>query len=115
MPSSPDDPSPPHPEFDEGVHAPATMPANVADLLTRAQLDNARDVFRLVESRSELNPYQERELAVKIIKKLVTYHDSVIDKLFDAGDAPSLPGWSIDLQRLRLAIDLLEAVDLSDD
>lgn len=103
-----------HPELG-GYNASDTMPSNVSELLTRAQLDNARDVYRLIESRSELNPYQDRELAVKIINKLVNYHDSAVDKLIEEGKAGSVPGWAIDLHRLKLAIDLLEAVDLSDD
>lgn len=105
---------PSHPEL-AGYNAADTMPSNVSELLTRAQLDNARDVYKLIESRSELNPYQDRELAVKIINKLVDYHDTVIEKLVEEGKAGSVPGWAIDLHRLKLAIDLLESVDLSDD
>ncbi|QPN66545.1 hypothetical protein [Synechococcus sp. CBW1006] len=105
---------PPHPEL-RGYNAADTMPSNVSELLTRAQLDNARDVYRLIESRSELNPYQDRELAVKIINKLVGFHDDCIDKLIEDGKAESIPGWAIDLHRLKLAIDFLEGVDLSDD
>jgi len=107
--------SPPsHPEFGS-YNAADTMPSNVSELLTRAQLDNARDVYKLIESRSELNPYQDRELAVKIINKLVNYHNDIIDKLTEEGKAELIAGWAIDLHRLKLATDLLEAVDLSDD
>jgi hypothetical protein len=91
------------------------MPSNVSELLTRAQLDNARDVYRLIDSRSELNPYQDRELAVKIVNKLVDYQNTTIDKLIEDGNAESAVGWTIDLQRLKLAAELLERVDLSDD
>jgi hypothetical protein len=105
----------PHPELSSGYNAADTMPSNVSELLTRAQLDNARDVYKLIESRSELNPYQDRELAVKIITKLADYHSDCIDKLIDEGKAESVAGWSYDLHRLKLAIDLLEAVELSDD
>lgn len=104
-----------HPELSGGYQGPDTMPSNVSELLTRAQLDNARDVYRLVESRSELNPYQDRELAVKIVTKLVDYHNTTIDKLIEDGNAESVVGWTIDLQRLKLAAELLERVDLSDD
>lgn len=104
-----------HPELSENYHGPDTMPNNVSELLTRAQLDNARDVYKLIESRSELNPYQDRELAVKIINKLVDYHSTIIDKLIEEKNAESIAGWAIDLQKLRLAAELLEGVDLSDD
>ena len=70
-----------HPELSGSYQGPDTMPSNVAELLTRAQLDNARDVYKLIESRSELNPYQDRELAVKIVNKLVDYHNITIDTL----------------------------------
>ncbi len=106
--------APSHPELG-GYNAADTMPSNVSELLTRAQLDNARDVYKLIESRSELNPYQDRELAVKIIGKLANFHNDIIDKLVEEGKAESVAGWAIDLHRLRLAIDLLESVDLSDD
>lgn len=43
-------------ELSGSYQGPGTMPDNVSDLLTRAQLDNARDVYKLIESRSELNP-----------------------------------------------------------
>jgi hypothetical protein len=104
-----------HPELSGGYQGPETMPSNVSELLTRAQLDNARDVYRLIESRSALNPYQERELAAKIINKLVDYHSTTIEKLIEENKAESIPGWAIDLQRLRSAVELLEGVDLSDD
>lgn len=104
-----------HPELSGSYHGPDTMPSNVSELLTRAQLDNARDVYKLIESRSELNPYQDRELAVKIINKLVDYHNTSIDKLIENGNAESVVGWAVDLQKLRLAIQLLESVELSDD
>ena len=107
--------SQPHPELSSGYNAADTMPSNVSELLTRAQLDNARDVYKLIESRSELNPYQDRELAVKIITKLADFHSDCIDKLINEGKAESVVSWSSDLSRLKLAIDLLEAVDLSDD
>jgi hypothetical protein len=104
-----------HPEFSGGYQGPDTMPNNIGELLTRAQLDNARDVHRLIESRSELNPYQDRELAVKIVNKLVDYHNTTIEKLIEDGNAESVVGWTMDLQRLQLAAELLERVDLSDD
>lgn len=104
-----------HPELAGGYNAADTMPNNVAELLTRAQLDNARDVYKLIESRSELNPYQDRELAVKIITKLADYHDGMISKLIEDGEVSTIPNWAIDLGRLRLAIDLLKAVELSDE
>lgn len=104
-----------HPELSGSYQGPDTMPSNVAELLTRAQLDNARDVYKLIESRSELNPYQDRELAVKIVNKLVDYHNTTIDKLIEDGNAESVVGWAIDLQRLKHAAELLERVDLSDD
>ena len=104
-----------HPELSGDYQGPDTMPSNVSELLTRAQLDNARDVYRLIESRSELNPYQERELAAKIINKLVDYHNTTIEKLIEENKAESIAGWAIDLQRLRSAVELLEGVDLSDD
>ena len=106
---------PAHPEMSSGYNAADTMPSNVSELLTRAQLDNARDVYKLIESRSELNPYQDRELAVKIVAKLADYHSSVIDKLIEEGNAGSVAGWSIDLHKLQLAVELLKEVDLSDD
>ena len=104
-----------HPELRDGYNASDSMPSNVSELLTRAQLDNARDVYKLIESRSELNPYQDRELAVKVISKLADYHNDVIDKLIEEGKADTIAGWAIDLHRLKLAIELLESVDLSDD
>lgn len=106
---------PVHPEMSQAYNAADTMPSNVSELLTRAQLDNARDVYKLIESRSELNPYQDRELAVKIINKLSGYHSDVIEKLIEEGKAESVVGWSIDLHRLQLAVELLKDVDLSDD
>ena len=105
----------PHPELRDGYNASDSMPSNVSELLTRAQLDNARDVYKLIESRSELNSYQDRELAVKVITKLVSYHNDVIDKLIEEGKADTIAGWAIDLHRLKLAIELLDSVDLSDD
>jgi hypothetical protein len=104
-----------HPEVDGSYGGPGSMPDNVSELLTRAQLDNARDVYKLIESRSELNPYQDRELAVKIIDKLASYHGSTIDKLIEEGKAESVAGWSVDLHKLQLAVELLKDVDLSDD
>jgi hypothetical protein len=104
-----------HPEMVGDYQASQTMPQNVAELLTRAQLDNARDVFRLIESRSELNAYQDRELAVKIVRKLADYHSDVINKSIEEGNAAAAATWAADLARLQQAIQLLEAVDLSDD
>ena len=104
-----------HPELSGSYQGPGTMPDNVSDLLTRAQLDNARDVYKLIESRSELSPYQDRELAVKIVNRLVDYHDTIIGKQIEEGNASSVVNWAIDLQRLRLVVELLESVDLSDD
>ena len=105
----------------DGSYAPSsynlkdTVPANVNDLLTRAQLDNSRDVYRLIEARSKLNPYQDRELAVKIIGKLVDYHGDKIEELTEEGKAGEITPWAIDYHRLKLAITLLEEVLLSDD
>jgi len=104
-----------HPELSGSYQGPGTMPDNVSELLTRAQLDNARDVYKLIESRSELNPYQDRELAVKIVKRLVDYHNTIITKQIEEGNASSVVNWAIDLQRLSLVVELLESVDLSDD
>ena len=106
--------SPGHPELGPG-HGPSSFPSNVAELLTRAQLDNARDVFKLVETRSALSPYQERELAVKLIQKLAAFHEDVIDGLIAEEKAESVAAWAMDLNRIRVAITLLEAVELSDD
>jgi hypothetical protein len=102
-----------HPEL--GAPGPSAFPSNVSELLTRAQLDNARDVFRLVETRSALSPYQERELAVKIIQKLAAFHEDVIDGLIAEEKSESVAAWAMDLTRIRVAISLLEAVELSDD
>ena len=103
-----------HPEFDDDP-GPSAFPNNVSELLTRAQLDNARDVFKLVETRSALSPYQERELAVKIIQKLAAFHEDVIDGLIAEEKSESVAAWAMDLNRIRVAISLLEAVELSDD
>ena len=92
-----------------------SVPVNVSDLLTRAQLDNSRDVYRLIEARSELNPYQDRELAVKIITKLVDYHSDKIDEKVEEGKAGEVTAWATDYHRLNLAIMLLKEVLLSDD
>ena len=91
------------------------VPSNVNELLTRAQLDNSRDVYRLIEARSELNPYQDRELAVKIIGKLSDYHKEKVEALIEEGKADEIAAWSIDFQRLQVAIQMLEEVELSDD
>jgi hypothetical protein len=104
-----------HPEMVGDAHASEAMPQNVAELLTRAQLDNARDVFRLIEARSELNPYQDRELAVKLVRKLADYHSEVINKAIEEGNAAAAATWASDLARLDQAMLLLEAVELSDD
>lgn len=104
-----------HPEMASGDVASGAMPQNVAELLTRAQLDNARDVFRLIEARSELNPYQDRELAVKIVRKLADYHGDTINKMIEEGNAAAAASWGADLARLDQAIQLLEEVELSDD
>ncbi len=106
--------SPGHPELGSDL-GPSSFPSNVAELLTRAQLDNARDVFKLVETRSALSPYQERELAVKLIQKLAAFHEDVIDGLIAEDKAESVAAWAMDLNRIRVAITLLEAVELSDD
>ena len=90
------------------------VPSNVNELLTRAQLDNARDVYRLIEARSELNPYQDRELAVKIISKLIDYHAEKIDEIIKEGKADDVTPWATDHHRLKLAIQMLEEVILSD-
>ena len=103
-----------HPELDDDP-GPSAFPSNVSELLTRAQLDNARDVFRLVETRSALSPYQERELAVKIIQKLAAFHEDVIDGLIAEEKSESVAAWAMDLTRIRVAISLLDAVELSDD
>jgi len=103
-----------HPELDDDP-GPSAFPSNVSELLTRAQLDNARDVFKLVETRSALSPYQERELAVKIIQKLAAFHEDVIDGLIAEEKSESVAAWAMDLNRIRVAISLLEAVELSDD
>ena len=91
------------------------VPSNVNELLTRAQLDNSRDVYRLIEARSELNPYQDRELAVKIISKLSDYHRDKIQVLTEEGKADEISAWATDFHRLQVAIDMLEEVELSDD
>ena len=104
-----------HPEMADGYQASGSMPQNISELLTRAQLDNARDVFRLIEGRSELNAYQDRELAVKIVSKLVDYHSDVIGKMIEDGNAGAAATWAADLSRLQTAIQLLEQVELSDD
>jgi len=103
-----------HPELDDDP-GPSAFPNTVSELLTRAQLDNARDVFKLVETRSALSPYQERELAVKIIQKLAAFHEDVIDGLIAEEKSESVAAWAMDLNRIRVAISLLEAVELSDD
>jgi hypothetical protein len=103
-----------HPELGDDP-GPSAFPSNVSELLTRAQLDNARDVFKLVETRSALSPYQERELAVKIIQKLAAFHEDVIEGLIAEEKAESVAAWAMDLNRIRVAISLLEAVELSDD
>ena len=103
-----------HPELDDDP-GPSAFPSNVSELLTRAQLDNARDVFKLFETRSALSPYQERELAVKIIQKLAAFHEDVIDGLIAEEKSESVAAWAMDLNRIRVAITLLEAVELSDD
>ena len=90
------------------------IPSNINELLTRSQLDNSRDVYRLIEARSELNPYQDRELAVKIIAKLVDYHRDKIEVLIDEGKADEISAWATDYHRLKVAIDMLEEVELSD-
>ena len=111
-------PAPPrwqgHPELEDDP-GPSAFPNTVAELLTRAQLDNARDVFKLVETRSALSPYQERELAVKIIQKLAAFHEDVIEGLIAEEKSESVAAWAMDLNRIRVAISLLEAVELSDD
>lgn len=43
------------------------------------------------------------------------YHDTIISKQIEEGNASSVVNWAIDLQRLKLAVELLESVDLSDD
>jgi len=45
----------------------------------------------------------------------VDYHDTIIGKQIEEGNASSVVNWAIDLQRLRLVVELLESVDLSDD
>jgi hypothetical protein len=104
-----------HPEMADGYQASGTVPQNISELLTRAQLDNARDVFRLIEGRSELNAYQDRELAVKIVSKLADYHSDVIGKMIEEGNAGAAATWAADLARLQTAIKLLEEVELADD
>jgi len=102
-------------EYIQNYNASDSMPDNVSDLLVRSQLDNTRDVYKLIEARSELNAYQDRELAIKVINKLVQYHNDAIDKLVAEEKAELVAGWAIDLQRLTSSIQLLESVDLSDD
>lgn len=97
-----------------GYNSKDIVPSNVNELLTRAQLDNSRDVYRLIEARSELNPYQDRELAVKIISKLVNYHRERVEELVGEGKADEISSWAIDYHRLQLAIEMLEEVELSD-
>lgn len=103
-----------HPELEDDP-GPRTFPRNVSELLTRAQLDNARDVYKLIETRSDLSPYQQRELAVKIIQKLAAFHEDMIDGLIAEEKADSSAAWAMDLTRIRVAIGLLESVELSDD
>ena len=91
------------------------VPSNVNELLTRSQLDNSRDVYRLIEARSKLNPYQDRELAVKIITKLIDYHKERVSLLVDEGKADEIAPWAVDYHRLQLAVEMLEEVELSDD
>ena len=104
-----------HPEFADNYNAPDTMPDNVNELLSRVQLDNARDVHRLIEARSKLNPYQDRELAVKIIQKLIDYHISAIDKRVEKREAEYISAWAADLKTLEITVSLLESVELSDE
>jgi len=103
------------PKMADSHRASEVMPQNVSELLTRAQLDNARDEFLLIKSRSELNPSQDRELAVKIVRKLAEYHREVISKYIEEADASSVVSWTADLTRLDTAMQLLEEVELSDD
>ena len=110
-----DDTSSPQPhELRDGYNSPDTMPSNVSELLTRAKLDSARDVYKLIESRSELNRYQDRELVVKIIDKLANHQNSVIEKLTEEGKAESVAGLSNDAHKLQLAVELLKDVDSDD-
>lgn len=87
--------------MDGSCSGPGTMADNVSELLTRAQLDNARDVYKLIESCSELNPCQDRELTAKTINKVADYHNDVVDKLIEEGKADQVAGWAADLTRLR--------------
>ena len=110
-----DDTSSPQPqELRDGYNSSDTMPSNVSEELTRAQLDNARDVYKLIESRSELNRYQDRELVVKITDKLANHQNSVIEKLTEEGKAESVAGLSIDAHKLQLAVEPLKDVDSDD-
>jgi hypothetical protein len=52
---------------------------------------------------------------VKIIQKLAAFHEDVIDGLISEEKAESVAAWAMDLNRIRVAISLLEAVELSDD
>lgn len=76
------------------------MPSNLPELLTQAQLDNACDVYKLIESRSGLNPHQGRELSVEIVDKLARFHSNVVSELMKEGKAESVAGRSIDLHKL---------------
>jgi predicted ArsR family transcriptional regulator len=83
--------------------------------IPRGRPSRPAELFRLVETRSALSPYQERELAVKIIQKLAAFHEDVIDGLIAEEKSESVAAWAMDLTRIRVAISLLEAVELSDD
>ncbi|MCP9913333.1 hypothetical protein KBZ07_07920 [Cyanobium sp. BA20m-14] len=73
----------PH-ELRNGYNCSESMPSTVSEP-SRAQLDNPRDVYKLIE------------------------------KLTEEGKAESVAGWSIDVHKLQLAVELLKDVDLSDD
>lgn len=80
-----DDTSSPQPhELRDGYNSSESMPSNVSEL-SRAQLDNQRDVYKLIE------------------------------KITEEGKAETVAGWSIDAHKLQLAVELLKDVDLSDD
>ncbi len=57
--------SPTQPEF-SGYNATDTMPSCGSALLTHARLAKVREVYPLMESRSRLNPDQDRAPAINL-------------------------------------------------
>lgn len=72
-----------------------------------------QQVLDLIESL-DLEPADDLDLALRLVRRLESYHDSIVEDLRDddGADHAQIVAWAIDADRLMRSRLLLESVDL---